>query len=143
MNRAEQVAKEISVLVPRLQRGMRIAAIVPKLTAPQIMVLLSIYEQGIVKATQLSENMHVSAPTITGIVDRLQRAQYLRRTHDKEDRRAINIKLTEKGQKEAKMIISKIRNRWKSILVHLKENERESFLDILKSILNVLEKENA
>ncbi|MFH1655673.1 MAG: MarR family transcriptional regulator [Candidatus Omnitrophota bacterium] len=143
MNRSEQIAKEISVLVPRLQRGMRIASIIPKLTAAQIIVLLSIYEQGMVKAGALSKDMHVSAPTITGIVDRLQRAQYLRRIHDKDDRRAINIKLTEKGQKEAKMILVKIRNRWKAILVRLKESDREHFLETMKKILVVLEKENA
>jgi len=143
MNRTEQIAKEISVLVPRLQRGMRVATIIPKLTAPQIIVLLSIYEQGVIKATELSKGMHVSAPTITGIVDRLQRGQYLKRIHDKQDRRAINIKLTEKGQKEAKMIIAKIKNRWKTILVRLEKDDREGFLEILKKILTVVEKENA
>ena len=54
MNRVEQIAKEISVLGPRLQRGLRVVSMAsPKLTAPQLIVLLSIYEQGRVKAGKL------------------------------------------------------------------------------------------
>jgi DNA-binding MarR family transcriptional regulator len=143
MRSVRQIAEEISMLLPKLLRGMRAGFIAsPALTTSQLIVLLAVYDKGTVRTCELSRVMHVSAPTITGIVDRLVRAKYLKRIPDEKDRRAINIELTKKGAIEANNFLVAVRNRWKAVLIHLKPNDREMYLSILKKILNVLERKD-
>lgn len=137
--KTEHIAKEISILLPKWLRGMRAGFITSSaITTSQLIVLLAIYEKGTIKAGRLSKQMRVSAPTITGIVDRLARSNYLKRTPDDKDRRAINIQLTKKGEMEAKRFLRGVRNRWKSILSHIEPEEGEMFLKIFKRILGVI-----
>ncbi len=142
-DRVKAIAGEISHLVPKLLRGMRAGFITsPHITAAQMVTLMRIYEKGKMRLGDLSKEMHVSAPTMTGLVDRLMRSGYVLRTHDKKDRRVINVELTRAGKKQAESIISEINKRWHGILVHLTKEERENYLRILKRIVNVLSIKN-
>jgi len=142
MERAKVIAQEIARLVPRLLRGLRAGFIAaPKVTSSQMITLIRIYEKGTTRVGVLSKEMHVSAPTITGVIDRLLRNGYLRRIRDREDRRAVNVELTEKGKGLVERILSEINKRWYRILIHLSEEERENYLRILKRIVEVTSKE--
>ena len=139
MNQVDQIANEISIIVPKLIRTMRTGLPATAEVSPaQLVMLLAISEKGVCRATDLTKEIKVSAPTITGLIDRLMREKYLIRIPDINDRRAINIKLTPKGQSLVNEFLFHIRSRWKSILVHLKPEERLSFLSSLKRIITVL-----
>ena len=58
-----------------------------------------------VKVSELSNILNVTSPTITQQINALELNGYVERSIDKEDRRVIRIKLTEKG--EAKIIENK------------------------------------
>ena len=105
------------------------------------LALLRIYKKKTTRIGDLSKEMHVSAPTITGVIDRLLRNGYLRRLSSREDRRVVNVELTPKGKILAEHILSEINKRWYRILIHLTEEEREDYLRILKKITEVLTKE--
>ena len=142
MERAKIIAQEIARLVPRLLRGLRAGFIAaPQVTSSQMIILIRIYEKETTRVGALSKEMHVSAPTITGVIDRLLRNGYLRRIRDREDRRAVNVELTEKGKGLVERILSEINKRWYRILIHLSEEERENYLRILKRIVEVTSKE--
>ena len=144
MERAKIIAEEIASLIPKLLRGLRAGFIAaPQVTASQMVTLIRIYEKVTTRVGLLSKEMHVSAPTITGVIDRLVRNGYLRRTHDKEDRRVVNVELTDKGRSMVEHILSEINKRWYRILIQLSEKEREDYLRILKRIVGVLTKEYA
>ena len=139
MKSVGQIAKEISIILPKLLRGMRAGFITAQnISTSQLVILLTIYEQGISRTSYLSKALHVSAPTITGIIDRLSRDGYLKRIHDKVDRRAVNIQLTKKGLNTAGDFLQSVRKRWSAILVRLSAEDRENYLKILKRILDVL-----
>ena len=111
------------------------------MTTSQMVTLMRIYEKTTTRVVALSKEMHVSAPTITGVIDRLVRNGYLRRTHDKQDRRAVNVELTNKGKNLVEQLLSEINKRWYRILINLTAEERENYLRILKRIVEVLAKE--
>jgi DNA-binding MarR family transcriptional regulator len=46
----------------------------------------------------LAENLRVTPPTVTGLVDRLVRSGAVRREEDPKDRRLVRNTLTERGQ---------------------------------------------
>ena len=141
MERTKIIAGEIASLIPKLLMGIRAGFIAaPQVTASQMVTLIRIYEKVTTRVGVLSKEMRVSAPTITGVIDRLVRNGYLRRTHDREDRRVVNVELTEKGRATVEHILSEINKRWYRILMQLSEKEREDYLRILKRIVEVLSK---
>lgn len=143
MDRVEQIVNEISTLMPKIIRRMHRGYIAySHIPISQLTIMLAVSEQGITQARKLSKAMGVSAPSITGIVDRLVRTNYIKRIPDKKDRRVINLILTGKGQKEIKALRDRMRNRWKSILFELDPQDREVYLSLMKKILVILEKEN-
>lgn len=143
MDRVEQIVNEISTLMPKMLRRMHRGYIAySHIPISQLAIMLAIAEQGITQATKLCKEMRVSAPSVTGIVDRLVRTNHIKRIPDKKDRRVVNLTLTEKGNKEIKILRDRMCDRWKKILLELGPQDREVYLSLMKKILVILEKEN-
>lgn len=51
-----------------------------------------------IKVSEISNRLQVTSPTVTQVVSSLEAAGYVERNSDKEDRRAVRIKLTAKGE---------------------------------------------
>jgi DNA-binding MarR family transcriptional regulator len=69
------------------------------LTSPQYQLLLAALRNSEMTLGGLSEQLNCSRGNVTGIVDRLERDEWLRRERSNEDRRVITVKLTEKGDR--------------------------------------------
>lgn len=54
-------------------------------------------KEGFIKAAELSDKLELSRPSITRILNDLERRGYITRNIDKKDRRSINIELTQDG----------------------------------------------
>ena len=135
MSRTEEIANDISVLMPMIARRIFMEFFQTiDLTQTQIFTVMTLYEKTPTRLTDLSNKLGVAAPTITGIVDRLEKAGYVKRIPDKEDRRVINVDLTEKGIKLAKQLRATIKNKWQGMLAKLPHDDSENFLNILKKV---------
>jgi DNA-binding MarR family transcriptional regulator len=77
-----------------------------KLTIKQLLVLLHLDSP--VKASQVAEICGVTMAGATGIIDRMEQAQYVRREHSKSDRRCIMVERTVAGSEALKNIINVI-----------------------------------
>jgi DNA-binding MarR family transcriptional regulator len=69
------------------------------ITGPQLGILRTISRYPEISLRDLSDKMYLHVSTVSGIVDRLEAAAYLRRIRDTRDRRVVNISLTDKGKK--------------------------------------------
>lgn len=117
MNQKEQIAQEISQVIPTFIRHMY-PYVFERMHVPpsQILALVAIDENKGCTLSQLKKEMHVSAPTISGIVDRLVRDGFITRTEDKIDRRIKNVVLTKHGQMVLEKFRRNIKERWQQIL---------------------------
>lgn len=68
------------------------------LTGPQLIVLQEISVQGQISITPLSRATSLSQATVTDITKRLESRGYIARKKREDDRRAVSIFLTEKGE---------------------------------------------
>ena len=68
------------------------------LTGPQLTVIKLLAGIGEVSLTELSVSMQTKNSTVTGIIDRMEAADLVKRVRSDEDRRVIKIKLTAKGR---------------------------------------------
>ena len=131
----ESIANEMSLIGPRIGR-----AIVMKMTQAhdfsnaQIFTILALYEEGKTRITDLACLLRVSAPTMTGIVSRLEQGGHLQRVHDTKDRRVVYATLTPKGLALAKRMRAVAQKRWMEILSHVPPEEARAFVNSMKKI---------
>jgi DNA-binding MarR family transcriptional regulator len=71
------------------------------LTGPQLAVVKMLEPVGKLSLSELSSQIRARNSTVTGIIDRMEREELVVRRRSKQDRRVINIELTDKGQKLA------------------------------------------
>jgi len=135
MPTTNQIAEEISVLMPMIARRILLGFFqTVDITQTQIFTIMTLAEKAPCRLNELSEKLHIAAPTVTGIVDRLEKSGYVRRIPDSEDRRAINVDLTPKGQKIAKKLKTTLKKKWKDLLEKLPKEDRENYVSILRKI---------
>ena len=67
------------------------------LTGPQSMVLRTLVNNGPISSANLSRKLYVTPSNITGIIDRLEKKELVKRTQKQGDRRVSLITLTETG----------------------------------------------
>ena len=70
------------------------------LTAPQLLVMQAIEKEGRPSTSTLARHIAVSQATMTRIVDRLERAELVKREKSTTDKRVVHVGLTEAGRKK-------------------------------------------
>jgi DNA-binding MarR family transcriptional regulator len=68
-------------------------------TMPQMKVLMLLGLHGSAPVSSLAQQMSVSPPNVTGILDRLEQQRWVARTSDPHDRRVVRVVLTEDGER--------------------------------------------
>jgi MarR family transcriptional regulator, organic hydroperoxide resistance regulator len=69
-----------------------------KLTYPQYLVMLALWERDDVAVKEIGERVHLDSGTLTPLLKRLESAGLIGRARDAADERQVRIKLTPKGQ---------------------------------------------
>jgi len=143
MNKIFQIAEETSTLLPRFMRSIYFFVYQNiDVTSSQMLAITAIEEAKSMRLSDLKNELHVSAPTITGIIDRLVKSGYVSRIPDKKDRRVINITLTKSGLKIAEKFRKNIMNRWMNVLSVLTEAEQQEHIKLLRKISKGFQNEN-
>jgi DNA-binding MarR family transcriptional regulator len=112
-----------------------------KITLPQFFVLSHLDKHDESKMNELAKVMDVTTAAATGIVDRLVRYGYIVRAYDPEDRRVINVRLTQKGSDLVKRIGRQRRDVTRDVFGRISKEERENYLAIMLHIRDVLMRE--
>ena len=66
-------------------------------TGPQLMCLHTLVEEGLLTSKDLAERVHIHPCVLVGIVDQLEEKGLLERRRDRQDRRSVSLKMTERG----------------------------------------------
>ena len=77
-------------------------------TRPQMFMLYAIRKHGKCKLTQLAEQMEVKPSAITVMIDRLEHAEFVKRTHGTVDRRSVLVELTPLGKETLEKAIQEL-----------------------------------
>lgn len=104
------------------------------LTHQQIMVLKVVAHKKEINIGQLCEEMHLSKGTVSGIVNRLEQANYIKKIKYDNDKRNTYIQFSNKGIEFAKDFRIKKEETFDDVFEDLSEEEIK---DIIKS-LNLL-----
>jgi DNA-binding MarR family transcriptional regulator len=104
------------------------------MTVKQIAYLKVIDEQGDVTFSRLAEITKNSKPTITEMVNKFVRMDWVYREPCREDGRILYIRLTDKGKKIAQAEQAALRRVIERMINSLDEHEQELLIEILKKV---------
>lgn len=107
------------------------------LTHQQLIVLKFVAHNKKINISQLCKEMYLSKGTVSGIVNRLEQAGYIKKIKYESDKRNTYIEFSEKGLKFAKDFRVKIESAFENLFDNLTEEEKE---DIVKSLILIKEK---
>ena len=110
------------------------------LTSAQIKLLTCFSDRDEFTMTALSQNLGVSMPTMTAMVDRLVKSKMVARDRDAEDRRVVRVWLTELGESMLKKLIKIRRKEMEKILMNLDGSEMSNFLSSIETVAQLLKK---
>jgi DNA-binding MarR family transcriptional regulator len=109
-------------------------------TEKEVLVIGFVGQKEQVKMSDIAENIAASMSTLTNIVDRLVDKKILIREHSSEDRRAINVSLSELGKTAYQSLAAQKIQTAERLLSQYNEKEQEQFLNHLSSLISSLEK---
>ncbi|KEI10427.1 MarR family transcriptional regulator [Clostridium sp. K25] len=109
------------------------------LTVPQITAIKFIAHRKQVTSSELSEEMSITKATVSGIIDRLEKMNIIKRVRSKEDRRIVYIVFSDEGLNLAKDIRDIMNNCFENIFNNVSEKELVNIENNLSSLLKVVE----
>ncbi len=112
-------------------------------TAPQLICLSAITENGPITATEISRKIHVSPSTVVGILDRLEDKGWIKRERGREDRRIVFITATESGRELVRVTPSPIQKKLSDALKDLPEQEQATITKSLETVVMLMEAHSA
>ena len=98
------VANQLRPVLLRLARELRKETETLGVTARQVSLLWLIKRSPGLSLRELAAEEGISAPALSGYVDRLERAGLIERVRDAEDRRRVGLTLTEDGSRLLKRV---------------------------------------
>ena len=111
--------------------------------APQDMYVLErIRFRDKIQGRDLSRMYSIPPSTLTGILDRLEKKQYIRRERKSDDRRAVELAVTDGGNAVLRRHIEEDRLFAGNLFRGLDGGQRTVFLELLKKLLNQVKKDH-
>lgn len=111
------------------------------ITAPQLITLLAVSEQGPMTTAAIAKEVHLSASTLVGIIDRLEAKGFIQRERSTEDRRQVIISITSEGHAFVKKAPSPLQETLANALEKTTPLEQATISLALEKIVKLIEAE--
>ena len=128
------ISKVYQKLIINLQKSFSESRI--EATPIQVMLLFFLQENNGLSLTQISQGLMLENPTVTGLIDRLEKLGYVKRSDHPNDRRVYLVHLTEKGNKVANKALPIVKKLNEGIKKGYSKEEVEHFKKVLIGAFN-------
>ncbi len=112
------------------------------LTGPQLAALQEIARAGNASPSDLARELQVSQPTISGILDRLEKRKLVHRARDEDDRRSVEVFITDAGKEMLADAPPLLQERFCQEFARLQDWEQSMLLANLQRIAAMMNAEN-
>jgi DNA-binding MarR family transcriptional regulator len=123
------ISKVYQKLIVNLQKGFSQSGV--EATPIQVMLLFFLQKNDGSSLTQISQGLMLENPTVTGLIDRLEKLGCVKRSDHPGDRRVYLVYLTEKGR----MIAEKALPIVKKLNEEIKKGYSQKEIDAFKKVL--------
>lgn len=133
---AEPTPDELAAgLLPQLSRLTRtLSRSNSRLSRTQIAVLVTLRDEGPTRISDLAARERVAQPSMTALIDRLERQRLVNRRADPSDRRAVPVAITAQGRRLLADVVSEIERTLARRLSVLSAGERAALASALPAL---------
>ncbi len=128
------ISKVCQKLIVNLQKAFSESGV--EVTPIQVMLLFFLQKNDGSSLTQISQGLMLENPTVTGLIDRLEKLGYVKRSDHPNDRRVYLVHITVKGNKIANKALPIIKMLNEKIKEGYSKEEIESFKKVLFGTFN-------
>lgn len=107
------------------------------ITPVQYAVLYCLWENNGTSPKEIAERLKLENSTISGILERTKKKELIKRSISKEDRRFIQVVLTEKGASLKEDVLATVEQVNTEVLSVFSDEERESLKSYLRTLSGV------
>ena len=112
------------------------------ITAPQLLLLRAIHEQGEVTIGEIANEISLSQATVTTILDRLEKRKLVYRARSSQDKRKVHAYLTEEGQTLLQHAPLPLQEHFIRQFKDLKDWEQTMILSSLQRVVRMMDAEH-
>jgi DNA-binding MarR family transcriptional regulator len=128
------ISKVCQKLIINLQKAFSESGL--EVTPVQVGLLFFLQKNDGSSLTQISQGLMLENPTVTGLIDRLEKLGYVKRSDHPSDRRVYLVYLTEKGNKVANKALPIVKKLNEQIKEGYSKEEIENFKKVLFGAFN-------
>jgi DNA-binding MarR family transcriptional regulator len=128
------ISKVCQKLIINLQKAFSESGV--EVTPIQVILLFFLQKNGGSSLTQISQGLMLENPTVTGLIDRLEKLGYVKRSDHPSDRRVYLVYLTEKGKTVANKALPIVKKLNEQIKEGYSKGEIEDFKKVLIGAFN-------
>ncbi len=144
---AYEVLRSLRKIIRKTSEHSRQISSQSGLSVPQLLCLKAIAEfpsenKIELTAASVAQTVHLSAPTVTRLLDRLELAGYIARNRHPGDRRKLYLTLTELGKRRLESLPTPLHEDFLAKLKKLKRTEKEQLLASLEKVVEMMAAEN-
>jgi len=92
-----QIIMRIRQIIQEMSRYSKYILENYKVTVPQLICLHEVYQHGPISIGALTKIIFLNNSTVTGIADRLEKREFIKRVRISKDRRQVHLEATEQG----------------------------------------------
>lgn len=130
-----EIAEELPEIMPVIARKVLLDFFqTVNISQSQLLMLMAVKAKQPCRLSELSQEMDISNPTASGLVDRLVQHGLVERASDPRDRRAVCISLSDRGEKLVMKFRHHSKERWQEILTNMTRQDQNDFIRILRDI---------
>ncbi|HHE64656.1 MAG TPA: MarR family transcriptional regulator [Bacteroidetes bacterium] len=111
------------------------------LTFPQYYALSLLIKKGFLKMSDLKEKLFITGAGATGIADHLVKKGLAQRQRSTDDRRVVNIRITDKGAKIIERALRQRRDYLASVLKKIEPDKKDLLIKGVEIFASVLEED--
>jgi len=136
----EQLADELGPLLAGERATMAHRCHERQISMAHLFLMTKIEHHGAMPMTRIAELLGSSLPTATGLVSRMEDRGFVRRLHDEQDRRVVNVSLTAAGKRELSGLHAARRHRLAAAAAGFTDAERAQILASIRMLRAALER---
>jgi len=135
----DEVGEMVQRLVRVFQLFERDQIKVHGFTSSQCYCLIEILKSGRLTMNALSDRVNLGTSTMTRVIDKLVRDEFIKRDRDEADRRMVLVSLTEKGMEEASKLNSSVNEYYKKIISSIPSGKVDEVLNAVSVLLKAFD----
>lgn len=136
---AESILRSLRRIIRAIDQHSRRLSNQLNLTVPQLVCLRQLVLTGPSTPGKLASKVYLSQATVTGILDRLESRELIKRERSHPDRRRVNVSLTDSGRRLAEEMPWPLQERFASRLAAMPVSGQKTIDRALKQIVDMME----